>query len=455
MASRRESTLTVREFDRIFMESNKPDGSRLTLPDGQFHELEEYMREVQSVDGEEALASRFLKPGSFRHCQYISAQNYVGVIELKSGRRIEILPKVFFPDGGSGKGGDLEGRTRQVFLTMLQSLPDFDGQHFVDAMLDVKRLDIFEVFIRLYIREAMELAKRGLRSSYVTQEENLALFKGKLLLSEHIRHNAAHAERFYVAYDEFHPNIAVNRIVKATLEKLLRKTRHASTSREIVRLLGMFEGVKASTSYEADFAQIHLDRTTRRYESLINWARVFLLNKSFTPFAGASSARALLFPMETVYEAYVYRCVRRVFGAAGWKAAAQGRGESMYLVRDEKAKKNRFKLKPDIIIEKDGRRIVLDTKWKNLTTNQKEKYGISQSDMYQMYAYSKRFKTPEVWLLYPLNEEVSAWERPSEEIRFLETDGQTRISAFFVSFDERGRIEEGIKGLHDMICAGP
>jgi 5-methylcytosine-specific restriction endonuclease McrBC regulatory subunit McrC len=44
----------------------------------------------------------------------------------------------------------------------------------------------------------------------------------------------------------------------------------------------------------------------------------------------------------------------------------------------------------------------MDTKWKLLTDDGSEKYGISQADMYQMYAYHKRFENAKkVILLYP------------------------------------------------------
>ena len=35
--------------------------------------------------------------------------------------------------------------------------------------------------------------------------------------------------------------------------------------------------------------------------------------------------------------------------------------------------------------------IILDIKWKNLINNKYKNFGISQADMYQMYAYSKKY----------------------------------------------------------------
>ena len=63
-------------------------------------------------------------------------------------------------------------------------------------------------------------------------------------------------------------------------------------------------------------------------------------------------------------------------------------------------------MRPDIVLKKGDRTIVLDTKWKSLINDPGKNYGISQADMYQMYAYSKKYETPEIWLLYPVNSEM-------------------------------------------------
>ena len=51
-----------------------------------------------------------------------------------------------------------------------------------------------------------------------------------------------------------------------------------------------------------DFSQVVLDRSTRYYEDILKWSRIFLKNKSFTTFSGNTVARAILFPMEKIFE---------------------------------------------------------------------------------------------------------------------------------------------------------
>jgi 5-methylcytosine-specific restriction enzyme subunit McrC len=65
-----------------------------------------------------------------------------------------------------------------------------------------------------------------------------------------------------------------------------------------------------------------------------------------------------------------------------------------------------FRLRPDIVVYDLQEQLVyiLDTKWKILSRDKKN-YGILSSDMYQIYAYQKRYQAEKVVLLYPQVEE--------------------------------------------------
>ena len=61
--------------------------------------------------------------------------------------------------------------------------------------------------------------------------------------------------------------------------------------------------------------------------------------------------------------------------------------------------KKKFQLKPDIVI--NNGKIIVDTKWK-LLSEDKTHQGISQADMYQLYAYGTKYKDCEyIYLIYP------------------------------------------------------
>lgn len=386
-----------------------------------FQELLSFIRSF-SADSGDADILEFLQIGYKRGVgDTVTVRNYVGLIQLRGGSRIQILPKILL----SEKAENDTSATKKIFLKMLRSMKDFPSKVLSDSGLNTAELDLYEIFIRMYLQEARKLVRHGLKSAYVHQEDNLKFCKGKLLVSQNMRKNAVHRERFYVAYDEFHVNRPENRLIKAALLKLQKQTVSAENAREIRQLLMSFEQVDPSVNYVQDFAGVVNDRNMKEYQTLLAWSKVFLLNRSFTTFAGPENARALLFPMEKVYESYVAQQMQKACALRGWTVSAQDNGKFLF---EEPVK--RFALRPDLVLTGKGKTIIMDTKWKNLIDSQRINYGISQSDMYQMYAYSKKYGAADVWLLYPVNEAM----RNHTPIRFDSRDGTT-VHIFFVDLE--------------------
>ena len=136
---------------------------------------------------------------------------------------------------------------------MLRGLKDFPCKKFSKAELAVDRLNLYEIFIRMFVEETAGLVKHGLKSSYFEKQENLTVYKGKLLVNSHIKHNAAHKERFFVEFDEYMLNRPENRLIKSTLLTLLKQTSCGDTAKNIRRLLTAFELEEPSVCYERGF----------------------------------------------------------------------------------------------------------------------------------------------------------------------------------------------------------
>ncbi len=424
-----DNLLEVREFDKI---SCNPDFKTeyAYLPEPVFKDLEKFIHTF--TGGEEHVdVMKFLSVGYRRNVgNIISVNNYVGLIQMENGYQVQILPKIDF-----GEGAD---KTKKVFLRMLRSMKDFPCKVFNDANLKLDRMPLYEIFINMYLQEARILVKQGLKSSYIARENNLNFYKGKLIVGEHIKRNLAHSERFFVRYDEYQLDRPENRLIKATLLKLQNLSGSSENQKAIRQLLPAFETVIPSVNFRQDLSRIAIDRNTKEYEMLMQWSRVFLLNKSFTTFSGGTDARALLFPMEKVYESYVAAKMKTVFADLGWEISSQDHG--YYLFNAPK----QFALRPDIVVTRDdGSLIILDTKWKSLIDSSKKNYGISQADMYQMYAYSKKYGTSEIWLLYPINQEM----RGHEDISFKSNDG-VNVRVFFVDV---AHIEDSLGELRKLL----
>ncbi|MDO4285653.1 MAG: hypothetical protein Q4C60_10025, partial [Eubacteriales bacterium] len=265
-----------------------------------------------------------------------------------------------------------------------------------------------------------------------TIQSNENVFKGKMVFAGQIKHNYAHKERSFVEYDEFNTNRTENKILKSTLSYLYRNTTSSKNKSDIKTLLNAFSDVEESRDYQADFSKIVFDRKTTDYQTALLWSKVFLMGKNFTAFAGSEIAFALLFPMETLFESYIAAQLKKMLGHSDYTLFAQ---DKTYHLFDEPRK---FLMKPDIVIKNRalGQVFVMDTKWKVLS-DAKANYGISQMDMYQMYAYQKKHTSENVTLLYPLTGKIGQ----DTDIRFLSLDG-TEIKIRFIDlFDLRRSLE--------------
>lgn len=327
----------------------------------------------------------------------ITAKNYVGIISMKDGTTIEILPKIF------SKSLDNILQVKKLLVDMLKSLRNSPYKSLQTSQLDVEKMDIFEIFIRMFLDEVLFIVKRGLKSSYETVSKNETVFKGKLLFSQQIRHNFAHKERVYVEFDEFNNNRPENKLIKSTLLYLYRQTTSVKNKNDIKTLLNAFAEVEPSSNYENDYSKFSPDRNMKDYSTALLWCRVFLMGKSFTSFSGSNLAFALLFPMEKLFESYIETQMRKVLDSTKYKLSAQDKTYHLFTIPS-----NKFLIKPDIVVKRkvDDAVFICDTKWKILSDT-KANHGISQSDMYQMYVYQKKYSAKQTTLIYPLTDKIA------------------------------------------------
>lgn len=425
-----DKLLSIKEFEFITSNNSYAEtGDNIHyLSERYFKELDDFIRNQESTD-DEGNPLDFLRARTVKGIgNVIQAKNFVGLIQLESGCQIQILPKVDFGTNDTGK------TTEEVFIDMLKTMKDFPGKVFSSANLRTESVNLYEIFINMYLYQLSLLTRKGLKSAYISQEDTLNVFKGKLLVNRHLKENIGHAERFSLAYDEFNLNRPENRLIKSTLLKLQKISTSSNNLKSIRQQLIYFDLVAPSWNYASDFDEVQIDRTTKDYEEILAWSKVFLMNKSFSIFSGDNKARALLFPMEKVYESFVSMHIVDIFEREHYSVSTQDTGR--YLLKEEN--RNIFSLRPDIVVkDKEENTIIMDTKWKRLYDSPQENYGISQTDMYQMYAYSKKYNANKVWVLYPRVNEL--------ENRIIEfRDEDTKIHIFFVDISE---IKKSIKEL--------
>jgi len=317
----------------------------------------------------------------------LQAQNYVGVLQTKDGITIEILPKI----------RELDRKTsKEILIKMLKTLKKSPFKNFNMAHLKSVNIPLLEIFITMFLNELSKLIKKGIKSDYVSKEENLPYLKGKLQIKEQIAKNYIHKERFFVSYDEYVSDRVENRLIKTTLHYLYKQSKLNSNKKRIREYLFVFDEVGVSYTIKSDFSKVKLGRQMKDYEQILIWAKTFLLGSSYSPHKGSDLAFALLFDMNKLFESYVGYYLKN----QRYNLSLQDKQH--HLTFSEQI--GVYSLRPDIVIDKGE--IIADTKWK-LLSQEKTRQGISRSDLYQMYAYGTKYKNcKRMYLIYPKDTEV-------------------------------------------------
>ena len=315
------------------------------------------------------------------------AQNYVGVIQTKDGTTIEILPKI--------KNATTE-KSKDILIKMLKTLKNSPFKNLSVANLKSSKIPLFEIFISMFLEELTVLVRNGIKSDYISKEENLKFLKGKLKISEQIKYNTIHKERFFVQYEEFISNRVENRLIKTTLQFLYNKSKLNKNQQRIREFLFVFDEIEISHNIKTDFSKIKLNRQMKDYEQVLLWCKTFLFENSFSPYKGNDIAFALLFDMNLLFESFVYSYLKKSSNFQDIKS----QDRTHHLAYENGI--GRFRLKPDIVI--NGGKIIADTKWKILSED-KAYNGVLQDDMYQLYAYGTKYDNCEkIYLIYPFDE---------------------------------------------------
>ena len=314
------------------------------------------------------------------------------------------------------------------------------GQAQLDAagIRAVCRFDMLEAFVHLFLTGVVLLTRRGLARAYRTREANLSCLRGRILFPPHVRENLVDRSRFYVGYDEFTADRPANRLIHLALRRLAGIVRHPANRQRVHQLRIVFSDVPPSTNPDDDWTRHRVDRSMRHYDAVMPWVGLFLFGRGLATFAGQHVNRALLFPMEEVFEDFVTAAVRR--HRRRFTVGVQG---PMKPLATDGAGKDAFRLKPDVVLMEHRQvRFILDAKWKRLDLAAPN-HGVRPDDAYQLFAYGRRYGCRRVVLVYP---RTSAFHE-TLRFRFVD-DGDLELACFpFDVADSAGTVDALMRDL--------
>ena len=332
--------------------------------------------------------------------RHLKAQNYVGTVCVE-GHTIDVLPKVDTSDS----------ETRGNLLAMLQIaglVPTVDTGISPLAEADSSLL---EMLLRTYVEKLRQEWRRGHIAGFLRIERNRPHLRGKLKLAEQVRRNLHHPWRLYTGADEFVEDVPLSRLLKLGLRVCSAQGTLDRTRRDAMQLLAEFDEVADSDLATEDLDRLRVDRQSSRFGPLVELAKMVVRGR-VPDRIGGRETYSMAFDMNVVFERLIGNLLRRYSCPESLRVRLQVGGRALL----RRGASGQFWLRPDVGLFRGSRAVcLLDTKWKRL--DPKQPYdGVSQADMYQMYAYGKEFEAPIVIALYPREErlgaEVAAYRHP-------------------------------------------
>lgn len=305
----------------------------------------------------------------------LNPNQYVGVVALPSGQRLESYPKV-------------PVHSLFYMLAVAFDLPS----PFLQEWSEFDELDEMLEFLVAYYADLLECRiTQGLYRTYAEREDNLSAVRGRIAVSEDVRHNFVLRHRTYCRYSEFTWDVPENQILRQVAHLVagwVRKPELRSQLRRIDRFMGEVTSTNLPASVLNRFTYHRLNED---YEPMHRLCRLFLEGAALSESEGPISFRTFLLDMNRLFEAFVTQ-VLRDRAPLGISVAAQ---ESVHLDQQHKVH-----MRPDLVIRDRGiPRLVADCKYKRLEPDK-----FRHHDVYQMLAYCTAINVNQGMLLYPLHE---------------------------------------------------
>ena len=311
-------------------------------------------------------------------------KNFVGVIHV-CNLMIEILPKI-------DQHNDDEVSMRDMLVRMLHRTGDLPLDETESAPLKRTSGALFDLYIRLFLCEVRNLVVQGLPKHYSPHRANEPFVKGRLLLSEQLRHNLFRKDKNYIEYKRYSADHQFNHILKKALQIVASTSISMSTNAK--DLLSHFESVSDQTISSSDFPKLHFTRKTECYRLAITLAELIITGFQPDLKHGDYHVVAFLFDMNSLFEKYVAGEIRREISQLGIPIKLKTQATKVFW--RHAGSNSRKLIRPDIILETPNDSFVLDTKWKIL----QDVYS-DDDDLKQLYTYSLQFEVPHVFLIYP------------------------------------------------------
>lgn len=245
--------------------------------------------------------------------------------------------------------------------------------------------NVGELCSEILIKGVSSQIKRGLGKEYIAQEKSLSFLRGKIDISSSLKEQTLIKKQLVCNYDEFSENSYMNRIIRTTMEVLLRCDISRDRKSRMRKLLVYFSAVEPLTVNRINW-QIQYNRNNQTYQMLI--AICYLIIKGLLQTTTDGNTKLMDFLDEQrmcrLYEKFILEYYRKEHPEI--RAAASQIPWDL----DDGYSDMLPVMQSDIMLEKGDHTLVIDAKYYSHTTQtQYDVHTLHSGNLYQIYAYVK------------------------------------------------------------------
>ena len=225
--------------------------------------------------------------------------------------------------------------------------------------------------------------KRGLGKEYILRTEALSGLRGKMDITESIKTQTILKKQMWCTYDEFSVNGTKNRIIKSTLELLLKSDIPKYRKKELRKLIIFFSEVENIDLHSVNW-NMKYDRNNKTYRMLISICYLVVNGLLQTNLDGNTKIMDFLDEqsMFRLYEKFIL-----VYYKKHYEELSPSASRIPWSVDNTRMLPI---MQSDIHLQKNNTVLIIDAKYYSHTTQVKyDNHTLHSNNMYQIFTYVK------------------------------------------------------------------
>lgn len=229
--------------------------------------------------------------------------------------------------------------------------------------------------------------KRGLGKEYILQTEPLSTIRGKIDISASIKEQTLIKKQLVCSYDDFSVNSYMNRIIRTTMDLLVRSNISKLRKKESRKLLVFFDDVKPLKIHNINW-NVQYNRNNQTYQMLVSVC--YLIIKGLLQTTSDGNTKLMDFLDEQrmcrLYEKFILEYYRKEYPEL--KANAS---QIPWNLDDDESDMLPI-MQSDIMLSYNDKTLIIDAKYYAHSTQlQYDVHTLHSNNLYQIFTYVKNY----------------------------------------------------------------